>query len=58
MSRPIPFGKYLLLDRVGTGGMAEVYEAKVAGPPGLGSPVAIKRILATLAGDPEFSRAK
>lgn len=56
MSRPIPFGKYLLLERVGTGGMAEVYKAKVAGTPGLGSPVAIKRILATFASDPEFVR--
>lgn len=39
------FGKYLLLDKVATGGMAEVYLAKSVGAVGVNKFVAIKRIL-------------
>ena len=30
MKKPIPFGKYLLLERVNVGGMAEVFKAKAS----------------------------
>jgi serine/threonine-protein kinase len=50
MPEPIPFGKYLLVDRVAVGGMAEVYAAvpRQERPPRL---LAVKRILPTLAED-------
>ena len=31
VKKPIPFGKYLLLDRINVGGMAEVFKAKAYG---------------------------
>ena len=34
MTEPLPFGKYLLLDRINVGGMAEVYKAKAFGVEG------------------------
>ena len=49
---PIPFGKYLLLDRVNIGGMAEVWRGKTFGAGGFERVVAIKRILPNIA----FSR--
>lgn len=52
MREPVPFGRYLLLDRVGLGGMAEVLLARVAGGPGQGRLVALKRLLPHLAEDP------
>ncbi|MBX7098376.1 MAG: protein kinase [Myxococcaceae bacterium] len=51
---PIPFGKYLLLDRVNIGGMAEVWRAKSFGAGGFERVVAIKRILPNIAEDAEF----
>ncbi|HYH95789.1 serine/threonine-protein kinase [Hyalangium sp.] len=51
---PTPFGDYLLLDRVGLGGMAEVWRAKRFGGEGLGRVVALKRILPMLSVDEEF----
>src|SRR5687768_12044813 len=50
----IPFGKYLLLDRISVGGMAEVYRAKAFGVEGFERIIAIKRILPTMAEDEEF----
>ena len=47
-------GKYLLLDRVAVGGMAEIYRAKTFGVEGFEKIIAIKRILPTLAEDEEF----
>ena len=44
------FGKYLLLERLAAGGMAEVYLAKSRGAGGIGKFVAVKRIL------PQFSK--
>ncbi len=44
-----PFGKYLLLERLAAGGMAEVYLAKSSGANGVSKFLAIKRIL------PQFS---
>ena len=52
--QPIPFGKYLLLDRVNIGGMAEVWKAKTFGAEGFEKLVAIKRILPNIAEDAEF----
>lgn len=42
--RPIEFGKYLLLDRIAVGGMAELYRAKIRGIEGFEKLVAIKKI--------------
>ena len=41
---PRPFGPYLLLRRLATGGMAEVFLAKATSREGFEKPVAIKRI--------------
>jgi serine/threonine protein kinase len=50
----IPFGKYLLLDRISVGGMAEVWRGKTRGLTGSEELVAIKRILPGIAEDKEF----
>jgi eukaryotic-like serine/threonine-protein kinase len=52
--QPIPFGRYLLLDRVNIGGMAEVWRGKVFGAGAFERLVAIKRILPNIAEDEEF----
>ncbi len=52
--QPIPFGKYLLLDRINIGGMAEVWRGKTFGAGGFERLVAIKRILPSIAEDEEF----
>ena len=54
MSKPIPFGKYFLLDRINAGGMAEVFRAKAFGVEGFERLVAVKRILPTIAEDTDF----
>ena len=54
MSFPSKFGKYLLLERVNVGGMAEVFKAKTFGAAGFESIRAIKRILPNLVEDEEF----
>ncbi|MFO0680489.1 MAG: serine/threonine-protein kinase [Sandaracinus sp.] len=54
MKKPIPFGKYLLLERVNVGGMAEVFKAKAYGVEGFERLVAVKRILPSIAEDQEF----
>jgi serine/threonine protein kinase len=51
---PLTFGPYELVERVASGGMAEVYVAKRQGPRGFHKTVAVKRILPQLAKDPEF----
>ena len=43
------FGKYLLLSRIGQGGMAELYQAKLIGDEGFEKLIAIKSILPHLA---------
>src|SRR5512133_663136 len=55
MRDPIPFGRYLLVDRVAVGGMAEVFAAVRRGDPP-GRYYAVKRILPTLAEDRELVR--
>ena len=54
MNYPSPFGKYLLLERINIGGMAEVFKAKTYGVQGFERFLAIKRILPNMAEDDEF----
>lgn len=54
MKKPIPFGKYYLLERINVGGMAEVFKAKSYGIEGFEKIVAVKRILPNIAEDEEF----
>ena len=54
MKKPIPFGKYYLLERVNVGGMAEVFKAKTYGVEGFERLLAVKRILPNIAEDEEF----
>jgi serine/threonine-protein kinase len=51
---PQRLGPYELVERLATGGMAEVYLARRAGPHGFSKLVAVKRILPQLARDPDF----
>src|ERR1700722_17730812 len=53
-SVPLRLGPYELIERVATGGMAEVYLARRAGPHGFQKVVAVKRILPQLARDADF----
>ena len=52
--QPTPFGQYLLLERIGSGGMAEIFRAKTFGAAGFQKEYAIKRILPNLGADEEF----
>jgi len=54
LSKPIPFGDYFLLEKINTGGMAEVYKAKTFGVEGFERIVAVKKILPSIAEDKEF----
>ncbi|MFH0902607.1 MAG: serine/threonine-protein kinase, partial [Pseudomonadota bacterium] len=54
MRQPIPFGRYLLLERISVGGMAEVFRAKSFGAEGFEKIVAVKRILPSIAEDGDF----
>ncbi len=49
-------GKYLLFHRLGSGGMAEVFLAKVIGNSGFDRLVAVKRILPHFAKEPDFKK--
>ena len=51
---PARFGKYILLDRLASGGMAEVYRAKVTGAEEFQRLVAIKCMLPNLVKDETF----
>jgi serine/threonine-protein kinase len=51
---PIPFGKYLLSERIAEGGMAVVYRAKLTGPGGFEKTLVVKQIRAELAARAEF----
>jgi len=58
--RPVPtvsperFGRYVLLDRIGEGGMAEVYRAVMPGAEGFKRTFVIKKILAQLNQSTDF----
>ncbi len=52
--RPQQFGKYLLTDRIGAGGMAEIFRATAFGVEGFTKEICIKRILPTLTSDTTF----
>jgi len=43
--QPIPFGRYLLIERLALGGTAEIFKAKLIGIEGFEKTVVIKRIL-------------
>ncbi|OJT24540.1 hypothetical protein BO221_15430 [Archangium sp. Cb G35] len=47
-------GKYQLVSKLATGGMAEVYLARADGPMGFTKALVVKRILPHLAEDPQF----
>ncbi len=49
-----PFGQYELIEPIATGGMAEVYRARMRGVEGFQKIVAIKRILPHLSDNDEF----
>ena len=51
---PQTFGRYLLMERIATGGMAEVYKAKSFGVEGFEKLLVIKRILPHLSRNPRF----
>jgi len=53
-SFPQPFGRYELLERMGSGGMADVYRAASVGSQGFRRVVVIKRVRRALAGSPEI----
>jgi serine/threonine protein kinase len=48
------FGKYVLLEKLATGGMAEVFLGRGTGAGGIGKFFAVKRILPQYADSPEF----
>lgn len=49
------FGNYILIEKLGTGGMAEIYKAKMEGVEGFQKLVAIKRILPQFTHNKEFT---
>ncbi|MBN2493864.1 MAG: serine/threonine protein kinase [Deltaproteobacteria bacterium] len=53
---PQTFGKYLLTERIGAGGMAEIFRATAFGVEGFTKELCIKRILPTLTSDETFVR--
>jgi serine/threonine protein kinase len=48
------FGKYLMLEKLAMGGMAEIWLARTSGASGIGKFVAIKKILGQFSDNPEF----
>ena len=51
---PTTFGKYELLEKIGTGGMAEIYRARVEGPGGFEKILVLKKILPAFAENRAF----
>jgi len=51
---PSQFGRYTLIERLASGGMAEVFRAKIVSSHGFEKVIVIKRILPHLAADPSF----
>ncbi len=50
--QPVPCGRYQLIERIGYGGMAEVFRARLPGPNSFSKTVVVKRILPRLLDDP------
>lgn len=53
-ARPRYFGKYMLLEKIGSGGMAEIFKAVLRGAQDVQKVVVIKRILMGYSRDPSF----
>ena len=51
---PTTFGKYYLTEKLATGGMAEIYLAKIIGPGGFEKSLVIKQIHPRLSGNRHF----
>src|SRR4051794_18609933 len=47
------FGRFQLLERIGVGGMGEVFRAEMRGPDGFSRTVVVKRMLPELAAEPD-----
>ena len=56
MAPRVLFGSYELLERIGEGGMAEVWRARSRGVAGFEKEVVIKRVLPSLMARPDFAR--
>ncbi len=54
LPEPIQFGKYTLFERIGRGGMAEVFKGRIQGPAGFERVFVVKRILPHLSDDASF----
>jgi serine/threonine-protein kinase len=55
MGAGIPLGPYVLVRRLATGGMAEIFLARREGPEGFARELVVKRILPHLAADRQFT---
>src|ERR1700677_1453675 len=51
---PQSIGRYVMYEEIASGGMASVHFGRLVGPAGFARPVAIKRLHAQFARDPEF----
>src|SRR5262245_25027313 len=54
MNFPLPFGKYLLIEQIAVGGMAEIFKAIAQDIEGKKHLIAVKRILPQYSNDEEF----
>ncbi len=55
--KPVVFGKYLVLEKIGEGGMAQLHRAKTTDVHGSEKLLAIKRILPHLCGERDLAKA-
>ena len=53
---PHRLGRFELIERIGQGGMAEVFRAAVTGPEGFRRELVVKRVLPQLSGRPRFTQ--
>ncbi len=54
MDQPIQYGRYILIDKISTGGMAEVFKAMTLSDSGFKKVLAIKRLLPSVTEDEGF----